>query len=88
MPIIFGVLGLLFPRVLIIILWLFTNWFRGVFDNVIYLLLGMIFVPLSTLWYGVVVHYFSGVWSAIPIIGMVVAVLIDLGGLRSSRRLW
>ena len=87
MPIIFAVLGLLFPRVLIIVLWLFTGWFRGVVDNVIYLLLGLLFLPLSTLWYSVVVHYFNGVWSPIPIIGMVVAVIVDLGGLRSSRRL-
>jgi hypothetical protein len=88
MPIILAILGLLFPRVLIIVLWLFTTWFRGVFDNVLYLLLGLIFVPLSTLWYGIVIHYFSGAWTAIPIIGMVVALVIDLGGWRSSRKLW
>lgn len=86
MPIIFGVLGLLFPRVLIIVLWLFTGWFRGVFDNIIYLFVGMLVLPVSTLWYSVVINYFNGSWSALPVIGMVIAVIIDLGGWRSSRK--
>lgn len=87
MPIIFGIVALLFPRVLIVVLWLFTNWFDRVTGNILYLLLGLLFVPLSTLWYGVVVHYFGGAWSTVPIIGMVVALVLDLGGWRSSRKL-
>lgn len=88
MPLILGILGLLFPRLLIIILWLVTTWFSRVFDNLIILILGLIFLPLTTLWYAIVVHYFGGVWSALPIAGMVVALVIDLGGLRSTRRWW
>lgn len=86
MPILLGILGLLFPRVLIVVLWLFTTWFRGVFDNIILLLLGLFFLPLSTLWYSVVMHFYGGSWDAIPIIGMVIAVVADTGGLRSSRK--
>lgn len=87
MGLILGILGLLFPRVLIIVLWLFTNWFRPAFDNIIYLLLGLIFVPLSTLWYSIVIQFFGGQWTIVPIIGMVIAIVVDLGGLRSSRKL-
>lgn len=86
MPLLLGALGLLFPRILILVLWFFTSWFRPVFDNIIYLILGVIFLPLSTLWYGIVVHYFGGAWTTLPIVGMVVAVVIDLGGMRSTRR--
>ncbi|MCB0630083.1 MAG: hypothetical protein R2824_15080 [Saprospiraceae bacterium] len=87
MPIILGVLGLLFPRVLIVVLWLFTSWFRAAFDNIIYLLLGLIFLPLTTLWYSIVINFFGGQWGTVPIIGMVIAIVVDLGGWRSSRKL-
>ena len=87
MPIIFAILGLLFPRVLIIVLWLFTAWFRGVFDTLLWPILGFLFFPVATLWYSVVVNYYGGMWSAVPIIGMVIAVVVDTGSWRSSRRL-
>lgn len=87
MPILFVILGLLFPRALIIVLWIFTDWFGGIFDSVVFLILGLFFLPVSILWYSAVMYYFAGNWTAIPIIGMVIAVLIDTGSLRSSRKL-
>jgi hypothetical protein len=90
MPCIVALVALLFPRIMIIILWLFTNWFDGVFSNLLIPILGFIFLPIATLWFSVVVCSFNGEWNAITIAGMVVAVAMDLGasgsGWRNRRR--
>lgn len=86
MPILFAIAGLFFPRLLIVVLYLFTGWFNGVLDNILYLLLGLIFVPFSTLWYGVVFNYFGGNWDTVSTVGMVIAVAVDLGLIGRSRK--
>ncbi len=83
---IFIVLALLIPRVTIVLLWLLTTWFDGVFNTTFWPLLGFIFLPLTLLWYSVVQHWFGGQWTVVPIIGMVIAVLLDLSPHRLHRR--
>ena len=83
---IFGIVGLLFPRILIVVLWFFTDWFDGVFDTVLWPLLGFLFLPITTLWYSVVVNYYAGQWNSVAIIGMVVAIVLDLGATGGSYR--
>ncbi len=86
MPLLILLLGLVAPRVSIVLLWIFTSWFTGVFDRVLWLVLGLLLLPVSTLWFSVVVNVFGGQWSILPIIGMVIAVLVDIGVIGSSRR--
>ena len=86
MAIILGLLALVFPRILIIVLWLFTHWFDRISGNILYLLLGLIFVPVGTLWYSVVINYWGGDWNAVSVIGMVIALAIDFGAFNSSRK--
>jgi hypothetical protein len=90
MPCILLAIALFFPRLLMLILWLFTNWFNGVFDSVLIPILGFLFLPLATLWYSVVVNTYGGQWSTINILVMVLAVAIDLGavggGYKRRRR--
>lgn len=76
-----AIVALIFPRILMIVLWLFTDWFNGVFDNVIIPILGFIFLPIATLWFTVVVHYYNGEWNSVTIVGMVIAVALDLSGM-------
>lgn len=78
MPCLLALLALFIPRVVIILLWLFSTWLQTAFDTLLWPILGFIFAPTVLLWYSVVVNIYDGVWSAVPIIGMVVAVLIDL----------
>lgn len=85
MPIIAAVVAVLAPRVLIIALWFFTTWFGGIFDSLLWPILGLIFAPTTLLWYSAVQHWFGGVWSTWPVVGMVMAVLMDLSP-ASSRR--
>ena len=84
MPCIFVVIALLFPRILILILYFATDWFEGVFDTVLWPVLGFFFMPLTTLWYSVVVNHYGGQWTALTIIVMVIAVLLDMGSTRSG----
>ncbi len=87
MPILTLLFGYFFPRVVIALLYLFTSWFRQGFDGVILPVLGFLFMPLTVLWYGLVQYYYGGDWSTWPTVGIVLAVLLDLGLIgRGARR--
>lgn len=86
MPCLLFVFGAGFPRVLLVILWLFTNWFSAAYSTILIPIIGLIFAPLSTIWYAVVQHYYGGAWTMWPLIGMVLAVAIDLGVIGGGAR--
>ena len=80
------VIGLGFPRFAMFLLWMFTDWFQGVFDNSLVPILGFIFLPYSTLWYSVIAHVWGGDWGFWQILFMVVAVGTDLGALGGASK--
>ena len=82
MPCLATIIALAAPRLLMIILWIFTHWFRGVFDNVLWPILGFVFLPTTVLWYSAVHNWFGGQWTIWPIVGLVVAILMDLAPAR------
>jgi hypothetical protein len=86
MPCILALLALLTPRLVIVLLWLFTTWFRGVFDSVLWPILGFLFAPTTMLWYSAVQHWFGGQWSLWPVLGLIVALVIDISPARGRRR--
>lgn len=86
MPCLFIAFALIVPRLTIFVLWYFTTWFAGVFASLLWPILGFIFAPTSLLWYSVVHNVFDGVWGPVPIIGMVIAVLIDLSPSTGKRK--
>jgi hypothetical protein len=55
------------------------------FDTLMWPILGVIFAPTSLLWFSAVQHWFGGVWSLWPVVGMVIAVMIDLSPASSKR---
>ena len=79
MPCFLALIALIFPRILIVVLWFFTSWFNGVFQSLLWPVLGFLFLPVTTLWYSVVVNNFGGQWSIVNIIVMVLAIAIDMG---------
>ena len=85
MPCLLALIALFVPRVVIVLAWLFSDWFDTVFDTLLWPILGFLFAPTVLLWYSVVINIYDGVWSAVPIIGMVIAVLIDLSPAGSRR---
>ncbi len=77
MPCLVGLIALAFPRVVFAVLWLFTNFFRAI-PGMIVLILGFLFLPLTTIAYA----YFANTGhptDAVFLIVIIIAALIDLG---------
>lgn len=83
--------GSFFPRLVLILLWIFTTWVSRAFDSFIVPLLGLIFLPYTTLLYVIVYDPGTGV-SVFGWFLVIFAFLIDLshyfGGASSRRRGW
>lgn len=86
MPCLMAVIALLTPRIAILLLWFFTGWFRGIFDTVLWPVLGFFFLPTTLLWYTAVHHWFGGQWTLWPIVGLVVALAIDASPAGGRKR--
>ena len=78
MPCLLALLALFIPRVVIVLVWLFSNWFDAAFDSLLWPVLGFVFLPTTLLWYSVVVNIYDGAWSIVPVVGIVIALLVDL----------
>lgn len=85
MPILLLIIGYFFPRLIIFLLYLFTDWWSAAFDSLIWPLLGFFFMPLTTLWFGISETYFG---DQVQTVGLVLVVLADLGliGRGAKRR--
>ncbi len=79
MPILLLLFGFFFPRLVIAYLYIFTGWFSDGFNGVLLPILGFLFMPITLLWYGLTQYYFAGEWTTVATIGIVLAVLLDLG---------
>jgi hypothetical protein len=89
MPCFLGCLALFFPRLAIVLVWLFSNYLGRAYETVLWPVLGFFFLPLTTLAYAWAVNM-NGTVTGIYLAVVVVAVLIDLGflggGAHSGRR--
>jgi len=79
MPCLLALLALAFPRVAIVLLWLFTNFFTGVYTNVIIPVLGFLFLPLTLIVYTYIEKSHPGPLTMQQLIFIFIAVILDLG---------
>lgn len=87
MPFILAIIGLCAPRFVAAVLWLTTSWFDGIFETRLWPILGFLFLPLTLLWYTVVVHWFGGQWGVLQLIILVIAIVTDLSsGKKASEK--
>jgi hypothetical protein len=86
MPCLFVLFALAAPRFAVVVLWLFTNWLRGIFSTSLWPILGFFFLPTTLLWYTAVQHWFAGQWTFWPVVGLVVALSIDVSPASRKRR--
>lgn len=86
MPLLLALLALLAPRISILVVWISSTWFDGLFTSSLWPVLGFIFLPTSLLWYTVVLHWFGGVWSLWTVVGLAIAFIIDVSPAREHRR--
>jgi hypothetical protein len=82
MPYFFVAFTLVAPRLVVALVWFFTRWFEGMFSSLLWLLAGFIFLPTTVLWYTAVQHWFGGKWSLGPVVGIILALAIDLAPAR------
>jgi hypothetical protein len=77
--IVFYLAGAVFiPRLMIVLLWLFTSWFDGIFTSILWAIVGFIFLPATLLWYTAVYNWYDNNWGTFQIVILVIAIIIDL----------
>jgi hypothetical protein len=86
MPCLLALFALLTPRIVIVLLWFFTTWFSGMFDSIIWPILGFIFLPTTLLWYSAVMNWYGGDWGTMQIVIAVIAIALDLSPAGGRRR--
>ena len=86
MPCLFALIALITPRLMIVGLWLLTDWFTGVFETMLWPLAGFFFAPTTLLWYSAVEHWFGGEWGTLQIVVGVITLMIDLSPASGKKR--
>jgi hypothetical protein len=85
MPCVVALIALLFPRIVLLVVYFTTNYIDRAYATILWPLLGFLFLPLTTLAYAWAINT-AGSVHGIYLAAVVVAVLIDLGLLGGSRR--
>jgi hypothetical protein len=80
MPCLLVILILAFPRIVLALLLLFSNYLQLAYHSLLLPILGLIFVPLTTLAYAWMMNTHQPL-QGLNLIILLIAVLIDLGGL-------
>ena len=80
MPCLLVVLVLAFPRVILVLMFLLSNYLQRAYHDLILPIIGFIFLPLTTIAYAWMVNNRMAL-EGINLLILVVAVIIDLGGL-------
>ena len=84
-----ALLGMIFPRVALVLVWLFNPAFiNNAYPSIIVPILGLLFLPLTTLAYAFACTLEGGPWNGGGIIIIIIGLLFDLGclGGGSSKR--
>ncbi len=87
MPCLLGCLALGFPRLVILILVIFSDWIGDAYDTTIWPLLGFFFLPFTTLAYALAIHQ-AGEVTGLWLVLVVIAVLADLGSFGGGGAGW
>jgi UDP-N-acetylmuramyl pentapeptide phosphotransferase/UDP-N-acetylglucosamine-1-phosphate transferase len=69
-----------FPRIALVLMFLFSNYLQRAYHNMLVPLLGFIFLPLTTLVYAWLTNTHEPI-AGINLIILIVAVIVDVGGL-------
>jgi hypothetical protein len=79
MPCLLALLAVAFPRVAIVLLWLFTNFFTGLYHGILIPVLGFLFLPLTLIVYSYLEKTYGGHLATTQLIFILIAVILDLG---------
>ena len=73
------------PRIVLVLLWLFTDYLSRAFDGFVIPLLGFIFLPATTLGYAIAQNEFGGL-SGLGLVALIVGLALDIGLLGGGAR--
>lgn len=79
MPCLILIVILAFPRIVLAVMFFFSNYLERAYHGILVPLLGFIFLPLTTLAYAWMVNSHLPV-EGINLVILIVAVIIDVGG--------
>ena len=79
-PCLLLIVFLAFPRIALLLLFLFSNYLQRAYHGLLLPLLGFLFLPLTTLVYAWMVNTGQLV-AGVNLLILIIAVVIDLGGL-------
>jgi hypothetical protein len=80
MPCLLLILFLAFPRIALLLLFIFSNYLQRAYHGLILPLLGFLFLPLTTLAYAWMVNTRQPT-TGVNLLILIIAVAIDLGGI-------
>jgi hypothetical protein len=86
MPCLLAVLVVAFPRVAIVLLYLFTNFFSGVFNTILVPILGFLFLPITLITYTYIHNTHMAVQDVTSLVILFIAVILDLGLVGGAAR--
>jgi hypothetical protein len=86
MPCLLILVAYFFPRVVIALLALLTDYMSTAYHTLLWPLLGFFFLPYTTLGYAFVMHQNNGTVSGGYLVLVIFCVLLDLGVLGSGER--
>ena len=80
MPCLLLILFLAFPRIALLLLFLFSNYLQRAYHGLILPLLGFLFLPLTTLVYAWMVNTGQAI-AGVNLLILIISVVVDIGGL-------
>jgi hypothetical protein len=86
-----GLLGLLAPRFVIVVLWLFTDYLARAYTSWIVPTIGFFILPTTTIAYAIAKNAFStrsGGIEPAGIVVLIIGVVIDIGIVGRGRGIW
>lgn len=78
MPCLVVLIAMMFPRLALVVLAIFSSLIGSAFSSWLWPILGFIFMPITTLVYVGAMHYAGGV-HGLWVVAIIIAVLSDLG---------
>jgi hypothetical protein len=80
-----ALLALVGPRIVLALLWIFTNYLNRAFDTFLWPLLGFLFLPWTTIAYAIAQNELGGM-TTLGLLTLAVGFLLDIGVLGGGAR--
>lgn len=85
MPCLLALIGFFFPRVVMVLLYLFTDYMGRAFHTALWPILGFFFAPFTTLAYAWAINSQGGV-QGLGLAAVILGVLLDIGVIGGGGR--